>query len=38
MAFEEEKGDQGLFYVDGSYKKPLINLKVRPKEKESPFW
>jgi hypothetical protein len=30
-------GGQGLFYVDGSYQEPLINLKVGPKEKEITF-
>jgi hypothetical protein len=40
MTFKEEGGYGGLsgfFYMDGSYRELLINLKVGPKEKEVTF-
>jgi hypothetical protein len=33
MTFEKKERGQGLFYMDGSYGEPLINLKVGLKEK-----
>jgi hypothetical protein len=33
MSHEEEWGGKGLFYMDGSYRDPLINFKVGPKER-----
>lgn len=37
MTFEEELGSQGLFYNQGSYQEPLINLEVGPKKEELIF-